>query len=89
MLDVLRRWAVHDDLLLTMEHEAMNTVHAVAIYLEDAGDGVIRISAQIIGQPDQSKELADEILEELVGCNGIQPTQDSIFTAVPPSGAFH
>ena len=72
-----------------MEHEAMNTVHAVAIYLEDAGDGIIRISAQIIGQPDQSKELADEILEELVGCNGIQPTQDSIFTAAPPSGAFH
>jgi hypothetical protein len=80
---------MHNDLLLTTEHEAMNTVHAVAIYLEDAGDGIIRISAQIIGQPDQSKELADEILEELVGCNGIQPAKDSIFTAVPPSGAFH
>jgi len=67
----------------------MKTVNAVAIYLEDAGDGVIRVSAQIIGQPDQSKELADEILEELVDCNGIQPVQDSIFTAIPPSGAFH
>ena len=67
----------------------MKTVNAVAIYLEDAGDGVIRISAQIIGQPDQSKELADEILEELIECNGIQPAKNSIFTAVPPSGAFH
>jgi len=67
----------------------MNTVHAIAIYLEDADDGIIRISAQIIGQPDQSKELADEILEELVGCDGIQQVRDSIFTAIPPSGAFH
>lgn len=67
----------------------MNTIHAVAIYLEDAGNGIIRITAQIIGNPDQSKELADEILEELVGMNGIQPATDSIFTAVPPSGAFH
>lgn len=67
----------------------MKTVNAVAIYLEDAGDGVIRVSAQLIGQPDQSKELADEILEELVDCNNIQPAKDSIFTAVPPSGAFH
>ena len=67
----------------------MKTVNAVAIYLEDAGDGVIRVSAQIIGHPDQSKELADEILEELIDCNGIQPVKDSIFTAVPPSGAFH
>ena len=80
---------MYDSLLLTQEHKAMKTVNAVAIYLEDAGDGVIRVSAQIIGQPDQSKELADEILEELVDCNGIQPVQDSIFTAVPPSGAFH
>lgn len=67
----------------------MNNVNAIAIYLEDAGDGIIRISAQIIGQPDQSKELADEILEELVGCDGIQQVHESIFTAIPPSGAFH
>ena len=67
----------------------MKTINAVAIYLEDAGDGVIRVSAQLIGQPDQSKELADDILEELVGCDGIQPVKDSIFTAAPPSGAFH
>ena len=67
----------------------MKTINAVAIYLEDAGDGIIRISAQIIGQPDQSKDLADDILEELIGTNGIQPAKDSIFTAVPPSGAFH
>ena len=67
----------------------MKTINAVAIYLEDAGDGVIRVSAQLIGQPDQSKELADDILEELVGFDGIQPVKDSIFTAVPPSGAFH
>lgn len=66
---------------------AMN-VHAVAIYLEDAEDGIVKITAQVIGQPDQSKELADEILEELVGMNGIQQAKDSIFT-VPPSGAFH
>ena len=80
---------MHNDLLLTQEHEAMDTVNAIAIYLEDAGDGIIRISAQIIGRPDQSKELADEILEELIGCEGIQPTTESIFTAIPPSGAFH
>ena len=67
----------------------MNTVNAIAIYLEDAGDGIIRISAQIIGQPDQSKELADEILEELVGCEGVHAVRESIFTATPPSGAFH
>ena len=67
----------------------MKTINAVAIYLEDAGDGVIRVSAQLIGQPDQSKELADEILDELFECNGIQPVKDSIFTVVPPSGAFH
>lgn len=67
----------------------MKTVNAVAIYLEDAGDGVIRVSAQIIGDPDQSKDLADDILEDLCGVNGIQSVKDSIFTATPPSGAFH
>ena len=67
---------------------AIMNVHAVAIYLEDSEDGIIKITAQIIGQPDQSKELADEILEELVGMNGIQSGKDSIFTT-PPSGAFH
>jgi len=79
---------MHYDLLLTQEHKAMKPVNAVAIYLEDSEDGIIRVSAQLIGQPDQSKELADEILEEIVGFDGVQSVNISIFTA-PPSGAFH
>lgn len=79
---------MHYDLLLTQEHKATKPVNAVAIYLEDSEDGVIRVSAQLIGHPDQSKELADEILEEIVGFDGVQSVNISIFTA-PPSGAFH
>ena len=66
----------------------MKPVNAVAIYLEDSEDGIIRVSAQLIGHPDQSKELADEILGEIVGFDGVQSVNISIFTA-PPSGAFH
>lgn len=40
--------------------------NGVVLYLEDTEYGV-RIVGQIIGKPDQSKELADEILFELMG----------------------
>ena len=40
--------------------------NGVVLYLEDPEFGV-RIVGQISGKPDQSKELADEILFELMG----------------------
>lgn len=43
--------------------------NGVVIYLEDTEHG-IRIIGQIVGKPEQSKELADEIMLELIGeCN--------------------
>ena len=36
--------------------------NGVIIYIEDTEDGNIRIFGRVVGQPDQSKELADDIL---------------------------
>lgn len=48
--------------------------NGVVIYLEDTEHG-IRIIGQIVGKPEQSKELADEIMLELIGeCNPYLPS---------------
>lgn len=41
--------------------------NGVVLYLEDNEDGTVRILGRVIGEPDQSRELADEILFDLVG----------------------
>ncbi len=40
--------------------------NGVILYFEDTDHG-IRIIGQIIGKPEQSKELADDIMYELMG----------------------
>ena len=53
---------------------------AVIIYLQDTEDGRIQISVEAIGQPDQSLELANDVLEELMEYPGIQFLRSSVFT---------
>lgn len=41
--------------------------NGIVLYLEDNEDGTVRILGRVIGQPEQSRDLADEILFELMG----------------------
>lgn len=43
--------------------------NGVVLYLEDSEDGTTQIIGRIVGDPKQSKELADEILMDLIGTN--------------------
>lgn len=40
--------------------------NGVIIYLEDTEGGNIRVLGKVVGNPDQSKELADDILINLM-----------------------
>ena len=53
---------------------------AVIIYLQDAEDGNIQVSVEAIGEPDQSLELANDVIKEIMDCPGIQFLRSSVFT---------
>ena len=55
-------------------------MNAVIIYLEDGEDGRIRLSVEAIGEPDQSLELGNDIIKEIMDCPGIQFLRTSVFT---------
>jgi len=57
---------MHNNLLLD-QSIGLFMKNGVVLYLEDNEDGTVRILARVIGDPDQSRELADEILFDLVG----------------------
>jgi hypothetical protein len=40
--------------------------NGVIIYLEDTEGGNIRVLGEVVGNPDQSKDLADELLVKLM-----------------------
>lgn len=52
----------------------------VIIYLQDTEDGRIQVSVEAIGEPDQSLELANDIMEEVMEFPGIQFLRTSVFT---------
>ena len=53
---------------------------AVVIYLQDTADGRIQVSVESLGEPEQSLELANEVLQELIDCSDVQYLHSSIFT---------
>jgi hypothetical protein len=53
---------------------------AVVIYLHDTEDGRIQVSVESLGEPEQSLELANEVLQELMDCPDVQFLRTSIFT---------
>lgn len=53
---------------------------AVVIYLQDTEDGRIQASVEALGEPEQSLELANEILQELMDCPDVKFLRTSIFT---------
>ena len=53
---------------------------AVVIYLQDTEDGRIQASVEALGEPEQSLDLANEILQELMDYPNVQFLRTSIFT---------
>ncbi len=53
---------------------------AVIIYLQDGEDGKIQLSVEVIGEPDQSLELANDVVKEILEYPGIQFLRSSVFT---------
>ena len=43
-------------------HKVRTMKNGVIIYLEDTEHGNVRVLAEVVGRPDQSKELADDIM---------------------------
>lgn len=60
----------------------MEITNGIVLYLEDVGDNGIRIVGRVVGQPEQSKLLAEEIVVELFGTPDIEIPMAS-------SQAFH
>jgi hypothetical protein len=58
-------------------------VNAVIIYLEDDGHGNAQISVETIGQPVESIELCDDLLNELMENPNALYLPSSIFTRTP------
>lgn len=50
----------------------MEITNGIVLYLEDVGENGIRIVGRVVGQPDQSKLLAEEIVVELFGTPDIE-----------------
>lgn len=47
-------------------HKDVAMENGVIIYLEDTENGNIRVLGKVVGNPDQSKDLADELLVKLM-----------------------
>jgi len=62
-------------------------MNAVIIYLEDAEDGRIHVSVEALGKPDESLELANDLMQEIMDCPGIKFLRTSVFTR--PAEGLH
>jgi len=60
----------------------MEITNGIVLYLEDVGENGVRIIGRVVGDPDQSRILADEIVVELFGTPDIEIPMAS-------SQAFH
>lgn len=47
-------------------HKVLAMENGVIIYIEDSECGNIRVLGKIVGKPEQSRELADEILIQIM-----------------------
>ncbi len=47
-------------------HKDVAMKNGVIIYLEDTENGNVRVLGEVVGNPDQSRELADEVLVKLM-----------------------
>lgn len=50
----------------------MDFTNGIVLYLEDVGEDGVRITGRAVGNPDQSKELANDIVIELFGTPDIE-----------------
>ena len=48
------------------QHKVLAMKNGVIIYIEDTECGNVRVTGEVVGQPDQSKELADGILVKVM-----------------------
>lgn len=50
----------------------MEITNGIVLYLEDTGEHGIRITGRAVGNPEQSKLLAQEIMVELFGTPDVE-----------------
>ena len=51
--------------------------NGIIIYLEDTECGNVRVMGKVVGNPDQSRDLAEEIMEQLMMDNPAEPTHEA------------
>lgn len=60
----------------------MEMTNGMVLYLEDTGENGIRITGRVVGNPEQSRLLAQEIVVELFGTPDVE-------VPMSPSQAMH
>ena len=50
----------------------MEMTNGMVLYLEDTGENGIRITGRVVGNPEQSRLLAQEIVVELFGTPDVE-----------------
>jgi len=60
----------------------MEMTNGMVLYLEDTGENGIRITGRVVGNPEQSRLLAQEIVVELFGTPDVE-------VPMSPSLAMH
>lgn len=55
-------------------------MNAFILYLEDAGDGFVKVSAEAIGEPDRSLEIGEAIIVSLMSHPSAKMEKRSVFT---------
>ena len=47
-------------------HKVLTMENGVIIFIEDSECGNIRVTGKVVGKPEQSKDLADDILVQIM-----------------------
>lgn len=58
-------------------------MNAFILYLEDGEDGVVKVSAEAIGDPERALSIGEAILISLMSHHGTKMEKRSVFTTLP------
>lgn len=58
-------------------------MNAFILYLEDGEDGIVKVSAEAIGEPERALNIGEAILISLMSHHGTKMEKRSVFTTLP------
>ena len=58
-------------------------MNAFILYLEDGDDGIVKVSAEAIGEPERALSIGETIILSLMSHHGTKMEKRSVFTTLP------